>query len=122
MPHRPYSRKERFGHEVQRILGDLILKEIDTSDVGFVTITGVKMTNDLRLARVYISILNRKIPEKSVEKFFLERSKYLRKMIGSKISAKSVPELKFFYDESFEEVEKIERLLSEALSQKKKLI
>ncbi|MFQ6607775.1 MAG: 30S ribosome-binding factor RbfA [Fidelibacterota bacterium] len=122
MPHRPYSRKERFGHEVQRILGDLILKEIDTSDVGFVTITGVKMTNDLRLARVYISILNRKIPEKSVEKFFLERSKYLRKMLGSKISAKSVPELKFFYDESFEEVEKIERLLSEALSQKKKLI
>ncbi len=122
MRHLPYSRKERFGHEVQKILSELILREIDTSDVGFATITGVKMSNDLRLARIYVSVLNRNVPEKKIEEFFQVRSKYMRKVLGSKISAKSVPEIKFFYDESFEEVEKIDRLLSETRSQQKKQV
>jgi len=70
MRHLPYSRKERFGHEVQKILSELILREIDTSDVGFATITGVKMSNDLRLARIYVSVLNRNVPRKKDRRVF----------------------------------------------------
>ena len=111
MRRKPYRRKDRFGHEVQKILSDLILKEIDTTKVGFTTISDVKMSNDLRSARIYVSVLNRNIPVKHIENYFQSRGKYLRK---------SVPELKFYYDDSFEEVEKIDRLLFQARSQIKK--
>ena len=120
MRRKPYRRKDRFGHEVQKILSDLILKEIDTTKVGFTTISDVKMSNDPRSARIYVSVLNRNIPVKHIENYFQSRGKYLRKLLGNELTAKSVPELKFYYDDSFEEVEKIDRLLSQARSQIKK--
>ena len=110
MRRKPYRRKDRFGHEVQKILSDLILKEIDTTKVGFTTISDVKMSNDLRSARIYVSVLNRNIPVKHIENYFQSRGKYLRKLLGNELTAKSVPELKFYYDDSFEEVEKILRV------------
>jgi|TARA_B100000035_G_scaffold311953_1_gene322440 ribosome-binding factor A len=118
MPRKPYSRKDRFGHEVQKILSDLMLKEIDTTEIGFTTISDVKMSNDLRSARIYVSVLNRKVSVDKIEEYFQTRGRYLRKLLGSELNAKSVPELKFFYDDSFEEVEKIDRLLSETRSKR----
>ena len=47
---RPYSRTERFGNELRKLLGELISKELDTSSVGLITITNVKMSNDLKIA------------------------------------------------------------------------
>ncbi len=88
MRRKPYRRKDRFGHEVQKILSDLILKEIDTTKVGFTTISDVKMSNDLRSARIYVSVLNRNIPVKHIENYFQSRGKYLRKLLGNELLSK----------------------------------
>ena len=110
---RPYSRSERFGHELKKILGEILLKEVDTSEIGFITITRVKVSKDLKYARVYISVLKRDISKRKIEYFFSRRAKHIRMILGSRIKSKSVPELRFYYDDTYEEIEKLDRLFDE---------
>ncbi len=109
---KPYSRSQRFGNELQKILGEIIFKEVDTSTIGFVTITNVQMTKDLKLAKVFISSINHNKTEDYILNFFNNRSKFIRGSLGKFITSKSVPELKFFYDNTESEAEKIEQILS----------
>ena len=55
MNNRPYSRSDRYGRELKKLLGEIISSELDTSKVGFSTVTEVKMTNDLRIRQKFIS-------------------------------------------------------------------
>jgi ribosome-binding factor A len=80
--------------------------------VGFATVTTVKMTNDLKIAKVYISVLDTRQKDKEIETFFNSRAKFLRGRLGSHLTSKSIPELKFFYDDTYEEAEKIDRLIA----------
>ena len=112
MNNRPYSRSDRYGHELKKLLGEIISSELDTSKVGFSTVTAVKMTNDLRIAKVYISVLNSDKKSKEIETFFNSRAKFLRGEIGNYLTSKSIPELRFYYDDTEEEAEKINRLIS----------
>ena len=109
---RPYSRSERYGHELKKILGEIILKDVATSEIGFVTISQVKVSRDLKYARVYVSIVKRDVTKERVEDFFSKEVKHIRGILGSKITTRSVPDLKFFYDETYEEVEKLDRLFA----------
>ena len=109
---RPYSRSERYGHELKKILSEIILKEVATSEIGFVTISQVKVSRDLKYARVYVSIVKRDVTKERVEDFFSKEAKHIRGILGSKITTRSVPDLKFFYDEIYEEVEKLDRLFA----------
>lgn len=118
MKKRPYSRPNRFGQELQKLLGEIFTRELDMSSVGFTTITDVEMTNDLKIAKVFVSVLNENLDGELVEKFFNLRAKYIRGLVGNQLSTKSVPELKFYYDNSEEEAEKIEMLLSKLNSNK----
>lgn len=93
-------------------MSEIILKKLDTGDVGFVTVSGVKVSTDLKYARVYVSVLNRTVSRRSVEKFFAHQAKHVRRLLGSQITSKSVPFLKFFYDETYEEAEKLDRLFA----------
>ncbi|MFQ6673505.1 MAG: 30S ribosome-binding factor RbfA [Fidelibacterota bacterium] len=112
MTTKPYSRSQRYGHELQKILGEIILKEVDTSGIGFVTVTGVKVSRDLKHAHVYVSVLERTVGREFVESFFRRNAKSIRRILGSRITSKSVPEVRFFYDETFEEAEKLNRLFA----------
>ena len=109
---KPYSRSKRFGNELQKILGEIIFKEVDTSTIGFVTITNVQMTKDLKLAKVFISSINHNKTEDYIVDFFNNKSKLIRGFLGKFITSKSVPELRFYYDNTESEAEKIEQLLT----------
>ncbi|HIB03388.1 MAG TPA: 30S ribosome-binding factor RbfA [Candidatus Marinimicrobia bacterium] len=115
---RPYSRPNRFGNELRKLLSEIISRELDTSKVGFATVTTVKMTNDLKIAKVYISVLDTGQKDKEIETFFNSRAKFLRGRLGSHLTSKSIPELKFFYDDTYEEAEKIDRLIAKIQPQR----
>ena len=115
---RPYSRAKRFGHEIHKLLGEMISRELNTSSIGFVTITDVKMTNDLKIAKIYVSAIKSGIPTHSVVEFFSTHTKYLRGLLGNQLTSKSIPELRFYYDNSEEEAEKIEMLFAKIHSEK----
>ena len=109
---KPYKRTERFGHELKRILGDILIREVDSSKIGFVTISDVKVARDLKSANVYFSVINSSESKEKAEKFFRNNNKFIKGILGRSIRAKSIPDLKFFYDDTYQQAEKIDRLIS----------
>ena len=88
----------------------IFLNKLRNQDIGFVTITSVKMSPDLRIAKVYISVLDRKKREAVFEKINSYNS-YIRSELAHRIKIKFIPELKFFIDDTLDYVEKIEGLI-----------
>jgi ribosome-binding factor A len=88
----------------------IFLRKLQGPSFGFLTITNVKVSPDLRIAKVYISVF-----EKEKREFVLEKVKatagFIRAELASRIRIKFVPDLKFFIDDSLDYVEKIEGLL-----------
>ena len=88
----------------------IFLNKLRDTDIGFVTITNVKMSPDLRIAKVYISVLDRENRE-SVLKKINSFSGLIRSELAHRIKIKFTPELKFYIDDTLDYVEKIEGLL-----------
>ena len=78
--------------------------------LGFVTITNVKVSPDLKIAKVYISVLEKEKRESVLEKV-KNSSGFIRSELASRIRMKFIPELKFFIDDTLDYVEKIEGLI-----------
>jgi ribosome-binding factor A len=88
----------------------IFLNKLRDSEIGFVTITNVKMSPDLRIAKVYISVLDRRNRELALEKINSSNS-FIRSELAHRIKIKFTPELKFYIDDTLDYVEKIEGLI-----------
>ncbi len=97
------NRINRINDEIQRELAELIrnLKDPRVSDAGMVSVTRVDTTNDLRYARVYVSVLNKE-QEKDVLKGLKSASGFLRRELGSALQLRYTPELQFSGDDSIQ--------------------
>ena len=94
----------------------IFLYKLQDPDLGFVTITNVKVSPDLRIAKIYISVLEKERREEVLEK--VEGLKgHIRSELASRIKLKFIPELKFFIDDTLDYVEKIEGLIKKIHSQ-----
>ncbi len=110
------ARKERISDAVQAEVARLLQFEVQDSRLGFVTVTGVEMTGDLRRARVFISLLgDDSRRDQSLDALEAARG-FLRKRIGQTLRLKYTPELVFSLDTSIEQGAKIEKLLREGRS------
>ena len=113
MNNKPFSRSERVSQEVLKTINDILTREMDLRKYGFITFSSVKMTSDLKHANLYYSIIN---PTKKIEVINEELNLLIpvfRKFLSSSLNLRSTPTLKFFYDDSFEQFEKIDRLIKE---------
>ena len=107
---RPYKRTDRVASEILNILGQIQTQYIDLSNLGFITFTHVTISKDLKNAKIFYSVVNRK---KTMDKIDLElnsKAKAFRKYLGQNLRIKFTPELKFFYDDTNSYVEKIEKI------------
>ena len=97
------NRINRINEEIQRELSDLFrqLKDPRVSQVGMVSITRVDTTNDLRYARVYVSVLN-KDQERDVLKGLKSAAGFLRRELGQALQLRCTPELQFIGDDSIQ--------------------
>ncbi len=111
-------RRERLGDQLRVEIADLIQKEVRDPRVGFVTVTEVRMSPDLKHARVYVSILGDE--EQTAESLdVLERSRgFLKSQIGHRLKLRYVPQLRFVLDETLDESARIESLLKETCGEK----
>ena len=106
-------KKEKMNGILQRELTDIISKEVKNPQVGFITITGVEVTGDFSLAKVYVTFLGQGYRKKHGLEA-LEKSKgFIRSMLASRLTIRRVPELKFIYDSSLDYGDKIESLIKE---------
>ena len=109
----PYKRIDRVGQQIRELLGQIAHKYIDLSHLGFITFTGVNVSPDLRSAKVFYSVLDPKYPKDELQVAMNDLRKAFRKYIGPELKIKNIPELKFYFDESQEYSEKIDKLLKD---------
>jgi ribosome-binding factor A len=107
------NRPERVGDQIRVELTDLLAREVHDPGIGFVTITRVKVSPDLMLARVYYTSLGDERARRESEKALKRATPFLRRQIGQRIRLRRVPEIEFFYDESIAHQDRIERILHE---------
>lgn len=107
-------RKHRVADEIRAQLADLLMHGVDDPGIGFVTVTEVRMSPDLRYARVYISVLGGEQRQKEAMAAIVRAQGFLRREIGHRVRLRHTPELAFVLDHTLDDSERIERLLSEA--------
>ncbi len=109
-----HFRRQRLGDQLRVELSDLIQHQVRDPRVGFVTITEVRVSQGLKHARVYVSILGDE--EQTSESFAaIERAKgFLRSQIGRRLTLRHVPELRFILDDTLDKTDRIDALLEEA--------
>jgi len=106
-----YSRADRVGGLIQQILSDLLHREINDPRLQMTTITGVTLTKDLRLARIYFATAGGKASSEEAVQGFRSASGFIKRRLGPQLGLRYMPELEFFYDESFDYGARIDRLL-----------
>ena len=79
--------------------------------IGFITLTRVKVSPDLQLARVYYSSLGDEKARRETAKALERATPYLRRQVGSRVQLRRVPELKFEFDESIAHQDRVEQVL-----------
>ena len=109
---KPFDRNERFSNEIMKVLNDIFIRELELSSLGFITIKNVTLTKDLKIAKIYISSINSKFDNKEIIKYFIKNKKLIRGFLGKSIKSRNVPELRFFYDDSNEIAEDIDKLFN----------
>ena len=109
----PYKRTDRVGQQIREILGQIALKHIDLSHLGFITFTEVNVSPDLRNAKIFYSVLNPKYSKDELQAAMNDLRKAFRKYIGPELKIKNIPKLKFYLDESQEYSEKVDKLLKD---------
>lgn len=106
-------RSGRVGEQMKKELSQLIQTEIKDPRIGFVTVTGVDVTNDLSQAKVYLSVMGDEEQKEQSIKALEKASGFLRSEIGKRIRLRHTPELLFKIDSSIEYGSHIEKLLGE---------
>jgi len=110
-----YSQRQlRVGELIKQRLGEIFIRneaKILALDTSVITVTEVKMTADLKSARVYVIPLGGH-DTKEIVSILTEYSHLVRKALSKKLDIKFLPRLAFVEDNSFEYAEKIERLIN----------
>ncbi len=113
---RPFSQRQlRVGELVKQNLGQLFIRneaKIPLINTKAITVTEVRMTPDLKTARVYVIPLGG-IDTKETVKILTEYAHLVRKALSKRLDIKFLPKLTFVEDNSFEYAEKIERIIKE---------
>jgi len=99
---KPYKRGERVGGLIQQIISDILSKDISDPRLKMTTITGVKMTADLKTARVYFSVSGDKNRVEKASQGFESALGFIKRKLGSEMELRYMPKITFFYDESFD--------------------
>jgi len=108
---KPFERSERVGGQIQKVLSDLLQKKIQDPRLKMVTVTGVKMSRDLRIARVYFTTSGGPKNKDKAEEGFKSAIGYAKRSLARELGLRYTPDLRFSYDESFDYGSHIDKVL-----------
>lgn len=110
----PTARMRRVNGVIREILGVAISTEMKDPRIGFVTVTDVDTSPDLRHARVYVSVLGDAEEREEALAGLRSAHGFLQSRIGSELRMKRTPTLAFSYDDTIEKGVRVQRLLEDA--------
>lgn len=106
-------RTEKVASVIKEEIGELFTRKFNGGTYGFLTVTDVHMSADLKIAKVYVSILGNKDVSERTLKLLEEQKPNIRHIVGSHVRLKFTPEIHFFLDDTMDRVERIENLIKQ---------
>lgn len=108
------TRQQKFSRLIQKELAEVFLKNRNLAANAFITITGVRVSPDLSIARIHLSIFQHQTPAQIVQ-HCNDHTHEIRKELGNRIrnQARIIPELHFYLDDSLDYVDKMEKLFKD---------
>jgi ribosome-binding factor A len=100
-------------------VSDILLKAVKDPRLHSVTITGVKVSDDLRDAKIYFVEMGRDDLSEEIEAGLSKATGFVRRELGHRLQLRFVPEIRFVHDKSFGYGSRIEQLLSEIAKENK---
>lgn len=108
----PYKRSQRLNILLREEIADIIMRRVKDPRLGFVTVTDVELSEDLKIARVFVSVLKEEEREQTLE--ILNAAKGLiRNEVSKRVRVKFIPTIEFRIDASIARGDRIDRLLRE---------
>jgi ribosome-binding factor A len=114
------NRPRRVAELIRRELAMLIPRELDDPHAHQITITGAEVSRDMSSARIYYSLLSGAAEAKQTTKSLNRAAGFLRHVLMERVSLRSVPALRFYFDESVERGARIDSLIEQAITEDKK--
>ena len=109
-------RSERLAEEIREEVARIVATGLKDPRIGFVTVTRVELTADLRTARVHVGVLGEKPVQERTLLALGQAAGFVRHELGRRIRVKHTPEVRFFYDTGLDAAERVARLLAEERS------
>ena len=103
-------RIDKVEQLIKQEVSSIFLHKMKEPELGFITITNVKVSPDLKNAKIYLSVLEKEKRELALDRID-NKTKFIRTELAHRVRLKFVPEIKFFIDDTLDFVEKIEGLI-----------
>ncbi len=110
-------RQKKIADQIKKQVSLIIDHKLKDPRKGFITITGVKISKDLRIASIYFTALGEKEQRERSQEAIDRGKNFIRSELAPNLKLRFTPELRFFYDDSLEYSEHIESLLKKIHSQ-----
>jgi ribosome-binding factor A len=104
-------RTERVASLIKHEIGSILTREYGDPSYGFITVTNVRMTPDLKIAKVSISVFGSEETRAKTMKMLENEKRHIRGLIGSHLKLKFTPALQFYLDETLDQVDRINQLI-----------
>ena len=119
MPNKNNNRMGRIDEEYRKELSQIIGFELKNSSItGMISVTKVKVTPDLKYAKVYVSVLNSKNLKQTIQGL-KDSAGFIRSRVAATVNLRITPQLVFEYDDSIVYGEKIDAILNELKKERK---
>ena len=105
------SRSDRVAERIKVEVSDIIRREVDDPRIGFVTITSVKVTPDIRFAKIFISVLGSEEEKKEALEGISSAKNFIKVKLCAKLELRSMPDISFEFDASLEKANKLWSLM-----------
>jgi ribosome-binding factor A len=112
-----YNRATRVADLLKEEISEMLCKEVKDPHIGFITITDVEVSKDLKNSRVYYTILGDEQQAEESANALSRVSSFIKKQLGKRLRMRYIPEISFRYDNSLAYGEKIDHIL-ESLKEK----
>ena len=106
-------RQIQVGDEIKQIVSVLLQRELKDPRIGFVTVTNVQVTQDLKYARIHVSVMGSAEEQRATMDALTSARGFIRREIASRMEIRFVPEIQFRLDKGAEYSDQIARLLNE---------
>lgn len=108
---KPFARSDRVAALIQEALSDVLRREIKDPRLEGVLISGVRMSRDLKTARVYFAPTGGPARAEGAAEGFEKARGFIKRTLARELALRYMPEIQFFYDTSFDYGERIEAVL-----------